>query len=129
MKFQFFKKIGLLRHRVCLDNECSQSVILIGGRNSHPEVSYKKGFLKISQNLQECTCQKQPPGMFCKKCGLKDFSIFIEKHLCWILFFNDIAGLKACNFIKKGLQHRCFPVNIAKFLRIPILKNTSGGCF
>ena len=26
-------------------------------------------------------------------------------------------GLKACNFIKKRLQHRCFPVKFAKFLR------------
>ena len=37
--------------------------------------------------------------------------------------FNKIAGLKACNFINKRLQHRVFSVNIAKFLRIPILKN------
>ena len=28
-------------------------------------------------------------------------------------------GLEACNFIKKRLQHRCFPGNIAKFLRTP----------
>ena len=27
------------------------------------------------------------------------------------------------NFIKKRLQHRCFAVNIGKFLRTPILKN------
>ena len=26
-------------------------------------------------------------------------------------------GLKTCNFFKKRLQHRCFPVNIAKCLR------------
>ena len=25
------------------------------------------------------------------------------------------AGCKACNFIKKSLQHKFFPVNIAKF--------------
>ena len=31
--------------------------------------------------------------------------------------FDEVAGLKICNFIKKGLQHKCFPVNIAKFLR------------
>ena len=31
--------------------------------------------------------------------------------------------------VKKSLQHRCFPVNFAKFLRTPFLKNTSGGCF
>ena len=36
---------------------------------------------------------------------------------------NKAAGPKACKFIKKWLQHRCFPVNIAKFLRTPILKN------
>ena len=37
--------------------------------------------------------------------------------------FNKVAGLRACNFIKKRFQHRCFPVNIAKFLRTPISKN------
>ena len=30
--------------------------------------------------------------------------------------------IKACSFIKR-LQHSCFPVNIAIFLRKPILKN------
>ena len=33
------------------------------------------------------------------------------------VFLNKIAGLQTCNFIKKRLEHRCFPVNIAKFLR------------
>ena len=33
--------------------------------------------------------------------------------------------LKACNFVKKRLQPRCFPANIAKFLRTAILKNIS----
>ena len=33
---------------------------------------------------------------------------------------------KACNFIKKKLWHRCFPVNFWKFLRTPFIKNTSG---
>ena len=31
--------------------------------------------------------------------------------------FDRLAGFKTCDFLKKGLQHRCFPVNIAKFLR------------
>ena len=35
--------------------------------------------------------------------------------------FNKLAGFKTCNFLKKRLQHRCFPVNIAKFLRTLIL--------
>ena len=37
--------------------------------------------------------------------------------------FNKLAGLQASSFIKKRLQHRCFAVKLAKFLRIPILKN------
>ena len=30
---------------------------------------------------------------------------------------NQVSSLEACNFIKKSLQHRYFPVNIVKFLR------------
>ena len=35
--------------------------------------------------------------------------------------FNKDAGLKLSNFMKKRLQHRYFPVNIAKFLRTAFL--------
>ena len=38
------------------------------------------------------------------------------------VFFNKVRGLKACNFIKKRLQHNCFPVNVTK-----IFKNTYFG--
>ena len=58
-----------------------------------------------------------------KKAVLKDFAIFTKKHLRWILFLNKNAGLQSWNFIKKRLQHRCFPVNIAKFLRTFVLKS------
>ena len=50
-----------------------------------------------------------------KKGVLKNFENFTEKHLCWSL-------LQACNFIKKRLQHWCFPVKFAKFSRTSILK-------
>ena len=43
--------------------------------------------------------------------------------------FNKVARLKTCNFIKKRPQHRCFLVKLAKFLRTPLLQNTSGGYF
>ena len=42
---------------------------------------------------------------------------------------KKVAGLKAWNFIKKRLQHRCFSEKFAKFLKTPFLQNTSGGCF
>ena len=39
--------------------------------------------------------------------------------------FKNVAGLKAYNFIKKRPEHRCFPVNIAKFL---VLLNSKNNC-
>ena len=37
--------------------------------------------------------------------------------------FNKVVGLQACKFVKNRLEHGYFPLNIAKFLRTPILKN------
>ena len=40
------------------------------------------------------------------------------------LFLKTFTGKsQTCYFIKKRLQHRCFPLNIAKLLRTPILEN------
>ena len=30
---------------------------------------------------------------------------------------NKVAGPQACNFVKKRLQHSCFPVKFAKFFK------------
>ena len=62
--------------------------------------------------------RSSPSQMFFKKGVLKNFVNFSGKHLCWSLFFNIVAGIQTCYFIKKRLQHRCFPVKFAKFLRI-----------
>ena len=53
--------------------------------------------------------QKQPPEVFFNK-----------------ILFNKIAGLRPATLLKKKLWHRCFPMNFAKFLRRPFLRNTSG---
>ena len=66
--------------------------------------------------------KKEPPEVFYKKAVLKNFSILTGRHLCWSLFFNQFVVLQVCNFIKKRFQHRCFSVNIAKFLKTHILK-------
>ena len=77
---------------------------------------------------------------------------FLTEHLQWLLLvlqnrcsykfpnihqkisvlkslFNTVRDLKAHNFNKKDTQHKCFPVNITKFLRIAVLQNTPGDCF
>ena len=55
--------------------------------------------------------------MFYKIGGLKIVLKFAGKHLKWSLFFYMPAIL-----IKMRLWHRCFPVNLGKFLRTPILR-------
>ena len=53
--------------------------------------------------------------MFFKMGVLKKFSNFTGNYLCWSL----IIKVEACNFINKRLQHRCFSVKFAEFLRTP----------
>ena len=52
---------------------------------------------------------------FITKIAFKNFAIFTGKDLCLSLFL-----IKS---FKKRIQRRCFPVNIAIFLKALILKN------
>ena len=67
--------------------------------------------------------KKQPPEVFCKKSCSLELRKFHRKIPVLESLFNRVTGLKGCNFIKKRLQHRCFPVKSKTFLRAPILKN------
>ena len=60
-------------------------------RSSHQKCSIIKMFLKYSQYSQENTCVG--------------------------VFFNKVAGLRLANVLKKRLQHRCFPVNVAELFK------------
>ena len=60
-----------------------------------------------------------------RKGVLRNFTKFAGKHLCQSLFFNKVAGLRPTALLKKRLWHRCFPMDFVKFLRTPILQNTS----
>ena len=55
-------------------------------------------------------------GVFQSGCSQKYHKIHKKTPVLEFLF-DKVAGLKAYNFNKKRLLHRCFPVNIAKFLR------------
>ena len=49
----------------------------------------------------------------------RSFANFTGKTPVLEFLFKKIADPQACNFIKKRLQHMCFPVKFAKFLRAP----------
>ena len=53
----------------------------------------------------------------------------IQGKILMLSLFDKVAGLQACNFIKKSLWRRCFSVNIFTFSRGAFLLKTFGGCF
>ena len=66
-----------------------------------------------SQNRSSCY------QMFFKVDVLKIFGTFTRKYLCWSLFLIKLQAWRT--IIKKKLQHRCFPVKFAKFIKTPFL--------
>ena len=54
---------------------------------------------------------------FCKKSCSKNVANFTGIHLCWSLFLIKLQARPAI------LQHRCFPVKFATFLRTSLLKD------
>ena len=60
--------------------------------------------------FQKLKCRKQPP------------EVFYENTCIRVSFWIKLQD----SFIKKRLWERCFPVNFAKFLKAPFLKNTPG---
>ena len=100
------------------------------------------GVLKIYQISHENTCARV--SFFNKVSGLRPATLLKKETLTQVFscefcqiskknlfyrtplddcFYPCKARLKACNFIKKRLQHRCFYVKFAKFLRKPMLQN------
>ena len=57
--------------------------------------------------------------VFCRKGALRNFVKFTRKHLYQILFLKKVTGLRPATLLKKRLCNRCFPVNLAKFVRKP----------
>ena len=99
MKFfkVYVKKI--LRMHV-KDKSCNRSSCL--------RCCMKKGVLRRPATLLKKTLAQ----VF--SCGFYKISVFTE-HLQTTASVATV--MKTCNFIKKRLQHRCFPVNIPEFFK------------
>ena len=66
----------------------------------------------------KATVQKQSSKQLLPKVSSEVFfKIYVPENTVLKSLSDIMTGLKAGNFIKKRLQHKCFPVSIAKFLR------------
>ena len=90
-------------------------------------ICYLHNHYKIYLQGNHKITAKEPKVVF-QKCSLKKVFLKISQNsqgnIC-ALFSNKVAGFQACNFIKKWLRHRGFPVNIAKFVPENRLKHRS----
>ena len=100
--------------------------------NRDSSVNLQISYFNISTNFiphQTTNYRSSRPEVFCKKGILKNFTKFTGKHLCQSLFFNKVAGLRPATLSKTRLWHRCFPVNLVKFLRTPFYRTPLDDCF
>ena len=80
---------------------------------SHVKLIFKSNIIEVRKKAAVCRCSS-------KEVFLK-ISQYFQGNTCVGASFNKVAGLEAYNFIKERLQHRCFPVNIANFLKTDFL--------
>ena len=68
--------------------------------------------MKTRSSHQRCSVRK---GI------LRNFAKFTGKHLCQVLFYNEVADLQPqpATLLKKKLWRRYFPMNFAIFPRTP----------
>ena len=83
----------------------------------------------IQFSVQYITTTRTSRSVLFFEIGILKVCNFHRKTLVLESLFSKVASLEAYKFIKKRLQHRCFPVNIVNFFRKFYLKNTTGGCF
>ena len=75
-------------------------------------------------------CGSSCSQLFSKIGVLKIFYNIHRKKPAVESLFHKVAGLEVCDLIRKRFQHRCFPVNIAKFLRTAFFtERLVSGCF
>ena len=110
-----------------------QPVTVFYHRPSRPSKSAtRRKFVSRNKLLKKNSCikmldqsqnaQKQSLADVLQNNYSEKFRKFYSKTPVLEPHFNKVAGLQVWSFIKKRLQHRCFPVKFATFLRTPFLK-------
>ena len=85
------------------------------------EISKKSSIKEDTRKMENCKANHILDRSSHRRCSVRkdvlwNFGKFTGKHQCQGLFMSEP---KACNFIKKRLWHRRFPVNFPKFLWTP----------
>ena len=121
--FIYYIYVFPLRHLIIQNHsKCSFFIISVNCLLYNTTLIWKltlhpKPCQKVSSNNTSHIYRGSCSQMIFKKGVLEQFCNIHRKIIVLESLFNKVSGLKAFNFIKKILQHRCFPVNITKFLK------------
>ena len=78
---------------------------------------FKEQIPQLTLLYCDCSFRTSHQTFFYKIFVLKNFTISTGN--IWV----GVSFLKTNNFLKKKSQHECFPVSIATFSKLPVLKN------
>ena len=96
------------------------------GQSGRP-IRFLNNFIHFS--MQYITTIKTSRSQMFFEIGVLKVCNIHRKKLVLESLFSKFASAEAYKFFKKRFQRRCFPANIANFLRKFYLKNTNGNCF
>ena len=82
-----------------------------------------------SMKVEYCPIRKQSLADVLQNMYSSKFCKIYRKTSVLESLFNEVEGLNTCNFIKKRLQHECFPVNFCEIFKITFLQNICSGSF
>ena len=78
--------------------------------------------LEFVLSLNHCLKETEAVGYRCSsKYVLLKISYISQENTCVGVSFKKVAGLQTCNFIKKRLKRRCFPVKNSFYYRTPMV--------
>ena len=97
----------------------------------HQKPYDSNGCRKSSVSATPSHPQKQSPGgVLWIKCSSQKISQNSQENtFVGVFFLNKVSDLKPATFLKKSPWLRFFPVNFAKFLRIPFYRTPLSYCF
>ena len=133
---QYSQKNTEALEALLLQNTCGGCFWIFAAANTFFQLNLvfiadsRTGFCSELLWKQELNLRSSHWNSYVKKGVLRNFANFIGKRLCRSLFLIGLQVFRpeAFSFIKKRLQHRCFPVEFTKFLRTPNLRSEND-CF
>ena len=100
------------------------------------EIFFQEKFPLPSSDLKNVLIKDFPMQSFTNVLQIRCYCKFPSNHkkyLCWSLFLiHALIKLQdwwPATLLKKKPQHKCFLVNVLKYLKKNFLWNTSSGCF